>query len=451
MSAAQRQEQSRFPGQEGYVLLAVTVLTFAMIIGSLAIFTTSSSETRLSHRRSDATKAFYLADGALERARARLADDRNWRAGWSGISLGDGTYSLAITDTAVSGHNNTVKLTGAGTVGHVTRRVEMVAELPPSGLGLALLSQSYGFFLGRVCITGKNHHNSWAYYGLHDRFLRCGEYTKGYTISPPPIYTDAGHFPASTYYDVRAYRVHGNTCEARIFDADGNDITSALGDSLTGRVQRWGGHRYFFTFNSAALVRRYFDQETGIFRRAAGDQSVVVDFGGPALERLPQGGWREDSRSASYLVLTGSPSEPVHTTLINTRFIGYGEADRLRSSRWRGGYFQLYHTRLEPYNGIAYIAHTTLIWRQSVIGSAQWPALGYSTSGSLTMLQIDSHGSLITLGRHISLFGPINLNYTEDLLRHLPAYLVNSWPDHVSGTLRVLSWRELPTTTTQGG
>ncbi len=435
-------------GQAGYVLLAVTVLTFAMIIGSLAIFTTAGSETRLAHREADATGAFFLADGALERARAHLAVDRNWRDGWRNVALGEGTYSLAITDTTVTGHTNTVKLTATGTVGDVSRRLEMVAELPISSLGLTLLTGQYGIMLHNICYDGKAHHNTWAYYGCRDRYLRCGEYTKGYTINPPPVYTDPAHFPDCTYYDVRVYRVHGNTCRARIFDADGRDITSAVGDSLVGRVFRLRGHNYFVYFNSPTLVRRYFDQESGIFRRAPGDRSVVVNFGGPALERHGHG-WREDRHSRTHVYLWNRGGAPVHSTIITTRFIGHRERDRLRPNRWRGGLLALFPCRLEPYNGVAYVAHYVWAWRGTALGSEEWPALGYATSRSYTILNYTAWGTQITLEGHISI-GSATMHHSDLLFSRLPSYLVNSWPGYTSGTLRVLSWRELPTTTTGG-
>ncbi len=436
-------------GQEGYVLLAVTVLTFVMILGSLAVFQAASSESKLADRQADITRAFYLADGALERARARLVDERNWRDGWRDVPLGDGTYSLAISDTTVPDHENVVKLTATGRVDDVVRRLEMVAELPPSGMGLAFLGYRHAFFFANTCITGKAHANGWAYFGLRDRYLVCGEYSSGFTLNPPPIYTDAAHFPGCTYYDVRPVRLNG-VPQARIFDALGNDITSVVGDSLVGVVYG-NGNYYSVWFSSPSRIRHYFDQETGVFRRAPGDQSVVVNFGNPALRPRPHGGWRELRNSRTMVYLRGDGNTTVNSTIITTRYRGHRERDRLNYRRWHGNYLYLYRMRMEPLNGIAFVSYGFLGWQGCTIGTADRPALAYVTGPlALTISDFSITGSLIDLGTHYAI-GRSNLTYTSSLLDLIPSYLVNSWPEHVSGTLRVLSWRDLSTSLNQGG
>jgi len=149
--------------ESGYVLLVVTVFAFVILIGSAAVVSTTSSEVKLSRHQHSSEEAFFLADSAIERARARLMQDRGWRDGWTDVSFGNGTYSLAIADTTITGlTNDVVRMSASGRVDQAQRRIEMIAEIPPSGLGLAMLVGGNAFCLGRVCVNGQAHVNGWA-------------------------------------------------------------------------------------------------------------------------------------------------------------------------------------------------------------------------------------------------------------------------------------------------
>ena len=139
--------KSQNDAEGGYVLLAVTVFVFVVVVGSIAIFTTTSSETLLSTYGQESNEAFYLADGAIERARARLSNNKEWRDGWTDIAAGNGTYTLSLRDTTVSGGPG-VAMTAIGEVGRARRAIAAVAELPASGTPLAVWSQRSASTLG---------------------------------------------------------------------------------------------------------------------------------------------------------------------------------------------------------------------------------------------------------------------------------------------------------------
>ena len=83
----------------GYTLLAVMIFVLVLTIAGSMFFAMASYETKGAMYRERSSEAFYLADGAVERARAKLLDDRSWRAGWSDVQAGRGHYDLTIRDS----------------------------------------------------------------------------------------------------------------------------------------------------------------------------------------------------------------------------------------------------------------------------------------------------------------------------------------------------------------
>ena len=65
--------------------------------------------------------------------------------------------------------------------------------------------------------------------------------------------------------------------QARIFNALGQDITTALGDSLVNLTSYDNAKKTFkYKFDSHALIEHYFNETTGVFRKNGGDRAVVV-------------------------------------------------------------------------------------------------------------------------------------------------------------------------------
>jgi hypothetical protein len=421
---------------EGYALMGAMVFMVVLMIAGAAFFGIGASETRGALKRQRSSEAFYLADGALERARAKLLQDRTWRTGWSHVQAGHGSYDLSIADTTCAGVDDAVELTATGDVRGARRRIEALAEVPPTYLGLPLLIGGNGDVTGNLCLSGQAHFNGHAM-GPH---ITCGgTYTEGFVVTPPPIYTDPAHFPNTTYYYVRGNVIAGQAY-GRIYNAAGANISAMLGDSLTGGIVTYNATTKTFTysFDTTARINAYFDDASGVFSRAPGTTAVVVNFGEPPVMNPP------GNEGVAAVVFDG-PSASILTTVINTRFNGVSEAERVNPSKWLGALFTVKQVTWEPACGIAMIAYDFQKQGNALVqvGTATWPALLYVTH---TVPVLNSNfvlvGSLICLGDFHCTGGP-NITFDGGFVPNLPDYLTEDWTPGVSGTMKVLSWREV--------
>ncbi len=427
------------PGDDGYALMTVVVIALVVIITGMAIFAMASYESKSALYRQASSEAFYLADAAVERARAKFLEDRTWRDGWSEVAQGRGTYDLVVTDTTFGGRTDVVQLLATGRVRQAERRIEVMAKVPPTGLGLGILIRGDAHVDGNLCLNGSLHIVGDADLGPHDAHLACGSHTEGFDITPPPIYTDPGHHPNATYYSVRGNRI-GNQAQARIYNALGVDITTALGDSLVGVTSYHNGSGTFrYEFDSHAVIERYFDESTGLFRREPGDQAVVVNFGEGAVVNPP------GVNGVSAIEFDGSNASVIRATVINTRFTGVTDEQRVDPRFWIGGLTTVKQIRFEPAYGIALI--TWDFQKQGgshvQLGTPEWPALVYVTrdvkavNSNFTLV-----GAITVLGNWNSTGDP-DMTWDPGFFENLPTYLFDTWPQGVSGTLQVLRWREL--------
>ena len=425
-------------GREGFVLLALIVFITIVIIVAASLFAMASYETRGALYRQVSSEAFYLADGAVERARAKFLDDRAWRDGWSGEAEGSGTYDLTVSDTTWPGFDSVVKIRSMGHVEQADRLIEVIADVPPTGLGLPLLVMGDAEVGGNLCLTGDAHINGDAAgsSGHGDPHFACdGEYTEGFEIMPPIVYTNPAHFPGATYYYVKGHR-DGATYTARIYDESMNDITGATDmSSLTSYNN--GSKTYTFDFGTPARITQYFHDVSGVFHMDGGDSAVVVNFG-----ELP-----DDPADALYhaLIFDGNSGSNIHATVINSRFTGTSDDERLDTNYWEGAKLEVKQITFEPYYGIAMICHDLERTgsAQAYLGTTTWPALVYVTRDVITInSNLDIVGSLICLRDFHSTGGP-SITYNPGFIPNLPDYLIHTWPDGISGTLKVLRWREL--------
>ncbi len=428
--------QSIVSRREGYALLTVLVFILILLIAGVGYFAISSYETKGALQRERSSEAFYLADGAIERARAMFLQDRSWRDGWSGIPTGNGQYDLAVSDTSVSGYDATVNLLGTGRVQGITRRVEVLADVPPTAMELPILVMGDGNIGGNLCLNGDGHFNG----DPGSAHITCGgDYTSGFDIKPPPIYTDPAHFPNATYYYVKGL----DPTHAKIFDASGNDITgtNTMNDVTT---YNNASKTFVFSFDSPTKIANYFDDSspTAVFKRNPGDIAVVVNFGEVPLYA---------GAMYSSLVFDGNANSDIHATIINTRFIGTTEEERVDYRFWAGDStknvpeIQLKQITFEPYTGIAMIGYNLNKQgaTQCYVGTTSTPALTYICHNVDSInANFDLVGSLICLNDFNSTGGP-NLTYDDGFIANLPDYLREDWPDGVSGTLKVLRWREI--------
>ncbi|MBM3317701.1 MAG: hypothetical protein FJY75_07595 [Candidatus Eisenbacteria bacterium] len=421
-------------GRRGYALLSVTLFILVVLAAGSSFFALSSGETRQALYRQLSHEAFYLADGAIERARAKFIEDRAWRAGWGGVAAGRGTYDLTVADTVFIGHADCVRLVATGHVHNAHRRIEVIARVPPTALGLTALIMGDAYVNGNLCLEGSAHINGVI---AGENHIQCdGSHTMGFTITPPAIFTDPVHFPDATYYYVKGTRV-GGVYQARIFDAAMTDITALLGDNLASVTSYHVASATFtFSFDTAARIAHYFDDATGIFRRAAGDASVVVNFGEEPLYN--------PSLAVSAVVFDGSSGSTVHATIVNSRFIGAADSQRVDTNFWKGAIATVKQVTFEPYGGIAMITGDFQKQGGSQVrmGTPAWPAMVYVTKDVEAInSNFELYGSIICLGDWYNAGGP-NITFDGGYIPNLPAYLYDDWQSGVTGTLKILRWRE---------
>jgi hypothetical protein len=315
-----------------------------------------------------------------------------------------------------------------------------MARVMPSAYGLTLLIMQDADVGGNLCLNAAAHVSGTADFGPGDSHLACeGEYTSGFDITPPPLYTDPGHFPNATYYYVRGNEI-GGVHQARIYNAAGFDITSAVGDSLTDVTSYNPGTGTFsYTFDSDTEINRYFDEVTGVFSRNPGDVAVVVNFGEAPLVNPP------GLNGVTALEFNGSLSSRINATIINTRFTGVLESQRSDFNFWMGGLTTVKQITMEPSYGLGLIVHDFMKTGGSLVrlGTDTTPALIWVTKDVVSVnSNFELVGSLVCLGSWTSTGGP-DISYDPDFIANLPQYLVNAFSPGVSGTIDVLRWREL--------
>ncbi len=422
--------------EDGFALLTVTIFAMIVIIVGTGVFATASYETRQALYREKSSEAFYLADGAVERARAKFLVDRAWREGWSGVSCGAGTYDVAVRDTTFAGRPNVVKVVARGHIQNANRMVEVLAEVPATGLGEAMLVVGNADVNGNMCIEGQAHVNGDADFGPGDAHLECGSYTTGFTVSPPPVYTDPAHYPGASYWYIKPVTIMGPKPKysARIYDAAWNDVTVALGDPFTGSgIVTYFGGVYTFTFRTAD-TSFLFDPETGVFARPEDATGVVLNFGEPPAAP-------PNARTN----LTFASDDTLRCTMINSRFTGVTVADRLDWNFWTGGLTMVQRVIWEPDMGIAMIAHDFQRSGGALVsmGTADIPALVYVTRDAVSVnANWELFGGIIVL-RNWQSQGGVSLTYNPEIMSAVPAFLRDDWDHGISGSLKILRWREM--------
>ncbi len=431
------QARHRMSGREnGYALLTVMVFALILMTAGVGFFAMSQSETRNALARQNSSEAFYLAEGALERARAVLLQDRSWRSGWNAPQPGGrGTYTLAVRDTVYGSFSNAVQIVGTGQVKGARRSVEVIADLPPTTFDLGIFVMGTGDFNGNVCLTGGTAHINGTVF--KDKFTCGGTYTTGFTVTPPPVYTDPAHFPGATYYYVKGSKT-SSPYESKIYDGAGVDITGV--NKMTDVTSYSAASKTFtYNFNSSLKISQYFDETAGEFKKNPGDAYVVVNFGEAPVVNPP------GTLGLSAVTIDGGGSTIVRSTVINTRFVGVTELDRLNTTYWRGALLAIKQNTFEPRGGIAFIAYDFQKQGGSnvILGTAAWPALVYVTRDVSALNSNFSMTGNITCLRNWSNTGGPNFAYNAAFIPNLPDYLESGWASGVSGTLKVIHWREM--------
>lgn len=434
----------------GFALFTVVIMILVVAISAFGFFDMASRETGQALYRQESAEAFALADGAIERARAEFLVDRRWTAGFD-TTAGRGSYTLSVSRQAYTDedgvtHPYAVRLDAEGVVERARRRIEVWSTLPPTAGGMMFLIVGSMNIRGNMNVyDGEGHVNGSTDFGPNDVYLRTGSYTSGFELEPPVAHTEPQYYPGATYYRVRVNYPFPSILHARIERYDPvngvfTDLTSALGDSLTG-ILSMSGTNFTYDFSSPALLTHYFDQVTGIFRRTGADSTVVVNFGEPALPPLA-------TSAVSSVNLTGMGSYSMRSTIINTRC--WNPSAPLSPTSWTGGRTTVKLMDCEPINGLGLLVHDFMTngLANCYLGTDLWPSLTYVT-GNVVDLSANGEvwGSIIVLGSWGDLNNPTtggpDLHFDPGYAVRLPGYLGEGWDVGGSGTMDELSWREI--------
>jgi len=104
--------------------LFVMVLTSVLLVGLLG---TATSQLTAVRNTADYERALYLAGAAVHHALAEIEADPSWRGDISSTEFPAGSGNT-YTASAVDGAGNTVVITGSGTAGSVTRKLEVTID-----------------------------------------------------------------------------------------------------------------------------------------------------------------------------------------------------------------------------------------------------------------------------------------------------------------------------------
>jgi hypothetical protein len=459
-------------------LLMVIMLGLVFSVLAITLFAMASYEYDQVTYRDQSASAFWLAEAAIEHAKALIFIDSLWSAGFDSVPKAEGWYSLTISDTNYAGSAARVfdaqGFVPRATGGYVERRIEYVARITPPAWDFALFAMGYIEARGNPDVCGRVHSNGNIDDGgssLDQLSDSCvggdGDYmSEGFVVIPPAMVTEPSFYPATTYY-----YVVGNPAGAGpawIVEPDpsglytlGSGITvrrelathGGAQDNITATYTTAGGNPYVeFEFLTTAAISGVFDWTTGKCNRnaAAGDTNVIVNFGefiaaGPSVPS-PAPVFRSNIR------IDDNPAydAPILSSLFNTRYISSdtSEVARTTTTNWTGGNTVLSHAMFLPENGIALLIHDMYDTgpAQIEIGTPDKPAVFYIT-GSLTG-NINANGNVwgttIVLGVIDRLDGNINFHYDPDFQDALPPYLQPSFWTPSHGLVETLLWREVP-------
>lgn len=422
-------------GERGMAMITVLIFSFVFIVGMMAFFTVAGYEANQAEMREHTTRAFFLADGAIERAKAELLQDGRWDDGYAWVNYEGGRYKLTVSDTTWHGQDVT-RFYSEGVFGRNKRDVEVFANIVPPGFEIAILALGNIETRGNITLVGQAHANM-AIDGSH--FQGDGTFDGGYVLKPPPAFTEPDSFPGATYYYVTAQRAP--TEELYIKDRNDSTLFTFVGNVTSHAELTWAidNNRVLtINYNMGNGVPHALDPAAGIFVKSGSDTAVVINFG--------RGTPGKHDLTNINLSATGSVNETIKPTIINAKFTGATNEDRLNKTFWAGGTIDIgVKATFEPENCFAVIAWEIKKTTATVsLGTATHPALSYVMGDvDWTAGQFTIHGTLIALG-NMSFGGGTNLNYNRNFIACLPPALRLNWPIGTSGEMKVLEWREPP-------
>ncbi|MDH4156492.1 MAG: hypothetical protein OEW00_04360 [candidate division Zixibacteria bacterium] len=106
------------------LLIALSVLAMLTLVAIMSV-DRAATDIDLSYNQLHEEQAFYMAEAGANRAVAELNSDLTWTAGFAGEGLGNGTYSVLVTDSfTVPTLVDTIILTATGTALEARAQVE---------------------------------------------------------------------------------------------------------------------------------------------------------------------------------------------------------------------------------------------------------------------------------------------------------------------------------------
>jgi hypothetical protein len=107
--------------QRGGFLIGALVFAILISIVVFSVATLVTNQNRFQNQSANERKAFYVAETGVEYAMAVLKDSPDWRDGVSEESIGDGKFSVSLTDVG-----DTLLISSTGKIGKIQRSVEVL-------------------------------------------------------------------------------------------------------------------------------------------------------------------------------------------------------------------------------------------------------------------------------------------------------------------------------------
>ena len=125
-------------GEAGYALIfALGVMSILLVIG-LRFLAVVQARQMTTNNEKQAIQAALLADAGVARAAYELSQSMKWKAGCTGVPLGGGTYSVAVTGTGTG----SVEVMATGSF-EGTTRARKAYVYTPAGSGTTILWGGY--------------------------------------------------------------------------------------------------------------------------------------------------------------------------------------------------------------------------------------------------------------------------------------------------------------------
>jgi len=150
--------------EAGSALLVALVVMGLLSMLAISLATRTETEIDLNFNQLNEEKAFYLAEAGANRAIVQLNQDNDWRTGYDGVRMNDGSYTVVLVDSAADATlDDTVLVQSTGEKDGAVSKVELTT-IPeykyPFTLGLFA---DAGITLARNTCTDSYNSDSGAY------------------------------------------------------------------------------------------------------------------------------------------------------------------------------------------------------------------------------------------------------------------------------------------------